>query len=327
MPAPRHHDKGRAHAPDVSVRRPQIFSTERLGGAPVVVHGRIVGMLSASDLLDFIASLPEEQAEIRQGSERGILDAHVVEEAMTRGPIRSLGPDDPVTLAAEVMKNDRLHRLPIVEAGKLVGIISTVDLVRAVADNHRPPDVHLPQAARRRAGRLVNAGRPSGPRGLRSGSERPDPADPRTCRTRSRTTRDLAEHRRLGRVGAALRVESSASRRPDCGAIVAKVSPLTFTVSVPPLCASSVPVIPTRPDWLWSRPSIVTCGNSPPVSVCCTREERPREGNAVRQSIAIVELASETVLLSVKVSESTPLRAKPATMTVGFVIGPCTVAA
>lgn len=122
-------------APDVSIREAaEIFSTERLGGAPVVEHGRIVGMLSASDLLDFIASLPEEQAEIRQGSERGILDAHVVEEAMTRGPVRSLAPDDAVTLAAEVMKTDRLHRLPIVDEGKLVGIISTVDLVRAVAD-------------------------------------------------------------------------------------------------------------------------------------------------------------------------------------------------
>ena len=121
--------------PDVSIREAaEIFSTERLGGAPVVVHGRLVGMLSASDLLDFISSLPAEPSEIRAVTEQGILDSHTVEEAMTRAPIRSLAPDDPVTLAAEVMKRERLHRLPIVESGKLVGIVSTVDLVRAVAD-------------------------------------------------------------------------------------------------------------------------------------------------------------------------------------------------
>lgn len=122
-------------APDLSIREAaELFASERLGGAPVTVHGRIVGMLSASDLLDFIASLPAEPAEVRERTERGVLDAHTVEEAMTRPPVRSLAPDDPVSLAAEVMKRERLHRLPIVDKEQLVGIISTVDLVGAIAD-------------------------------------------------------------------------------------------------------------------------------------------------------------------------------------------------
>lgn len=122
-------------APDLSIREAaEIFSTERLGGAPVVKLGRIVGMLSASDLLDFIASLPAEPHEVRGGTDRGILEMHTVEEAMTRAPVRSLGPDDPVSLAADVMRRERLHRLPIVDQDRLVGIISTVDLVTALAD-------------------------------------------------------------------------------------------------------------------------------------------------------------------------------------------------
>jgi CBS domain-containing protein len=122
-------------APDVSIREAaEIFSSERLGGAPVVQLGRIVGMLSASDLLDFIAALPVEPHEVRGGTDRGILELHTVEEAMTRAPVRSLGPDESVSLAAEVMKRERLHRLPIVEHDRLVGIISTVDLVTALAD-------------------------------------------------------------------------------------------------------------------------------------------------------------------------------------------------
>lgn len=121
--------------PDLTIREAaELFSSERLGGAPVLDHGRIVGMLSASDLLDFIGSLPEEPGQVRTETDHGILEMHVVEEAMTRAPVRTLGPDDPVTLAAEVMKRERLHRLPIVEDGVLVGIISTVDLVTALAD-------------------------------------------------------------------------------------------------------------------------------------------------------------------------------------------------
>jgi len=122
-------------APDVSIREAaELLATERLGGMPVVANGRIVGMLSASDLLDFIAGLPAEPPDMDGGREHGILEGHAVEEAMTRAPVRSLRPDDAVTLAAEVMKRERLHRLPVVEDHRLVGIVSTVDLVSAVAD-------------------------------------------------------------------------------------------------------------------------------------------------------------------------------------------------
>lgn len=121
--------------PNMSVREAaELLATERLGGAPVVLRGRIVGMLSASDILEFIASLPAEQAEVREASERGILDDHTVEEAMTRGPVRSLPSNAPATRAAEVMKEERIHRLPVVDKEVLVGIVSTVDLVKAVAD-------------------------------------------------------------------------------------------------------------------------------------------------------------------------------------------------
>ncbi len=122
--------------PDTSVRAAaEIFSTERLGGAPVVAHGRLVGMLTAQDLLDFIAALPAEEVEVRARGERGILDDHVVEEAMTRAPLRTLTPDTKVDRAAAIMREERVHRLPVVDHDRLVGIVSTVDFVRAPAEH------------------------------------------------------------------------------------------------------------------------------------------------------------------------------------------------
>lgn len=121
--------------PDCTIREAaELLSTEHIGGAPVTDHGQLLGMVTMTDLLAFIASLPAEQAEIRDHSERGILDDHTVEEAMTRAPLRTLRPQESVAHAATVMSREGIHRLPIVEEGRLVGIISTTDLMRAVAE-------------------------------------------------------------------------------------------------------------------------------------------------------------------------------------------------
>jgi len=122
-------------APDCSIREAaEILATEHFSGAPVTEHGVLIGMLSATDLLEFIAALPAEQPEVREQSERGVLDTHTIEEAMTRAPLRTLTPTEQVAHAAEVMSREGIHRIPIVEAGKLVGILSTTDLMRAVAE-------------------------------------------------------------------------------------------------------------------------------------------------------------------------------------------------
>lgn len=68
------------------------------------------------------------------GLEHGILDDHTVDEAMTPGPLTTIAPDAPASRAAEIMQQQHVHRLPVVEDGKLIGIITTTDLVKAVAD-------------------------------------------------------------------------------------------------------------------------------------------------------------------------------------------------
>lgn len=112
----------------------EILATEHVSGAPVVRLGKVVGMISARDLLDFIAALPADPDAVSGGLEHGILDDHTVEEAMTRGPLATIAPDAPASRAAELMQQEQVHRLPVIEGEKLVGIITTTDLVKAVAD-------------------------------------------------------------------------------------------------------------------------------------------------------------------------------------------------
>jgi CBS domain-containing protein len=64
------------------------------------------------------------------------LDRHQVGDLMTK-PVITASEATSVTELAEQMVQHRIKRLPIVRDGKLVGIVSRADVIRAIA---RSPD-------------------------------------------------------------------------------------------------------------------------------------------------------------------------------------------
>jgi CBS domain-containing protein len=48
--------------------------------------------------------------------------------------VLTVPPDLPVAKAAQLLIERRIHRLPVVENGKLVGIVSSLDFTRIVAE-------------------------------------------------------------------------------------------------------------------------------------------------------------------------------------------------
>jgi CBS domain-containing protein len=100
-------------------------------GAPVVEHGRIVGVLSLSDLTE-----PGEPAWQTHGPflrhEHTLADVEVG-DIMTREVITA-DPMWPLTHAAMVMEAIGINRLPVVDAlERPIGILTRGDIVRAVA--------------------------------------------------------------------------------------------------------------------------------------------------------------------------------------------------
>lgn len=152
----------------------EILTRHHVSGAPVLSGGRVVGTLSASDVLAFETSLPgvptghEETDDLLEtatdswddetvppaayftdlwedagadvaerfteidGPEWDVLAEHVVQEAMST-QVLSLPPEAPVHLAAQYMTRSGVHRLLVLEAEALVGIVTTMDITQTVA--------------------------------------------------------------------------------------------------------------------------------------------------------------------------------------------------
>ncbi|HEY7792913.1 MAG TPA: CBS domain-containing protein [Gaiellaceae bacterium] len=126
--------------PDSSLKDAARTLVERgISGLPVCDEkGRVVGVLSEADLLYKEAGPPRPYRLLERLTEPRTLDAYVkpdamsVREAMTR-PAVTIGSNRPLAEAARLLVAKRLKRLPVVDDGALVGIVTRADLVRAFA--------------------------------------------------------------------------------------------------------------------------------------------------------------------------------------------------
>ena len=113
-----------------------------VGGLPVVdASGCMIGVFSESDLLRAESkgenTSPWLQMMVGPDGEPAEpikLDARKVGDTMTREPI-TIAPGASIAQACRLLHDHRLRRLPVVESGKLVGMIARADLVRAVAES------------------------------------------------------------------------------------------------------------------------------------------------------------------------------------------------
>jgi CBS domain-containing protein len=97
-------------------------------GVPVVDHrGRVLGVLSSSDIV-------QAAAERAESAGHGALEHLSVRDIMSTPPW-TIRPDDDVRAAAREMLRHDVHRLFVVVGDELVGVLSTSDIVRAIADD------------------------------------------------------------------------------------------------------------------------------------------------------------------------------------------------
>jgi len=126
------------------------FSKNRVSGCPVVdKERRVVGILTESDLLGAletetrglkilmppqtslgIAFVPTvKRREAMEAFEK--VASKEVQEVMTRR-VYTCSPEDDVETVIGIMAKNRVNRVPVVESGKLVGIVSRGDIIRGI---------------------------------------------------------------------------------------------------------------------------------------------------------------------------------------------------
>lgn len=121
--------------PETSLRdAATLLVQHRISGVPVVDdEGTVVGVLSEADLL-VKAGGPASGGRLLgwllETDDGEKIRAHTVGEAMSAPPI-TIRPDRPVHEAARLMAAEGINRLPVVADGKLVGILTRADVVRA----------------------------------------------------------------------------------------------------------------------------------------------------------------------------------------------------
>jgi CBS domain-containing protein len=139
-----------------------MLSERYITGAPVVSGEEVVGVISAMDIIDYASTArnvmvtneaepwegvgpgpsssyftdpwDEPESQLEAGDEfHDALQDHTVDEAMTRG-LLLLPPRTEVHVAAAFMIEHGVHRLLVVEDGRLEGLVTTTDFLRLIAD-------------------------------------------------------------------------------------------------------------------------------------------------------------------------------------------------
>lgn len=121
--------------PDMTLREAMaILSDKHISGAPVVDGGKVVGVFSSTDLLAYIAELDAAQPSVSFRRRQTPLEEVTVSEVMTR-EVKSLSPECSIEMAAEFMRRAEIHRVLVMDGAHLLGIATTTDLARAIAEH------------------------------------------------------------------------------------------------------------------------------------------------------------------------------------------------
>ena len=136
-------------SPEMPTRKvAKLLMEKGISAVPVVdASGAPIGMVSEGDIvrreidrreprrdwwLEMLAEgedLATEFLDYIKGADRPVREVMVV-------PVVTVGEDTPVQAVAETLLEHRIKRVPVLRNGRIVGIVSRADLVRALA---RPP--------------------------------------------------------------------------------------------------------------------------------------------------------------------------------------------
>jgi CBS-domain-containing membrane protein len=126
----------------------RLLLRHRISGLPVVDQGEtVVGVVTEGDFLRRTETGTERRhsgwlefliAPGRLAEEYALANARKVGEVMTTDVV-AVAPQEPLAEVVRLMERHHIKRLPVIEKGRLVGIVSRANLVQSLLDNLPKP--------------------------------------------------------------------------------------------------------------------------------------------------------------------------------------------
>jgi len=132
----------------------KLLRKNKISGMPVLDGEKLVGVVSESDLLRLLSVEEDEGSlwlpspfEIFEVPFRDLVKWEKMHVAMDEIPnkkvmhvmsrnLHEVSPDDSIEEAAGIMTRHRINRLPVVEDGRLVGIVTRGDIISGLGTQH-----------------------------------------------------------------------------------------------------------------------------------------------------------------------------------------------
>lgn len=108
----------------------ELFDNYNIHHLPVVKYKEIVGIISKSDFLHFLHGFKGNDLDRFLDETR--LKSWKASEIMTKG-LAKVDSQEPIRTVLDVFLINRFHAIPVVDNSELVGIVTTYDIIKALA--------------------------------------------------------------------------------------------------------------------------------------------------------------------------------------------------
>jgi CBS domain-containing protein len=109
----------------------RLFKKNKIRHIPVVKGAKIMGILSYTDLLRI--SFADAVDEFEEDVDTVVYNMFTIEQVMAKNLV-SVTSETTIKEVAEILSQREFHALPVVDEGKLVGIVTTTDLINYLID-------------------------------------------------------------------------------------------------------------------------------------------------------------------------------------------------
>jgi CBS domain-containing protein len=142
-------------ADDAISEAARVLRENKISGMPVLDGEKLVGIVSESDLLRLLAVSEEGEGSLwlpspfevfevpfrdfvkreRMRSSIEEIPKKKVSEVMSRN-LHEVSPEDTIEYASAIMTRHRINRVPVIENGRMVGIVTRGDIISGLGTQH-----------------------------------------------------------------------------------------------------------------------------------------------------------------------------------------------